>query len=216
VSLVHRIRRPAAHSHRPPLLVLLHGIGADEEDLLGLAPALDPRFLVVSPRAPHLARPMGYAWYAIDWSTRPPTVDADQAEASRELLATFVAETVARHGADPGRVFLLGFSQGAILALGLSLARPDLVRGAVAHSGRLLPVFLSGAAAPEALSGLEVLLQHGSDDDVVPVERGREARDLLAPLLGERASYREYDLGHSISEESLADAAAWLAARAGR
>jgi len=215
VSLVHRIHRPSAPSPRPPLLVLLHGIGADEEDLFGLAPALDPRFLVVSPRAPHVLRPTGYAWYAIDWSTRPPTVDSDQAEASRGLLAAFVEETVARHGADPGRVFLLGFSQGAIMALGLALARPDLVRGVVAHSGRLLPSFLSGAAPAQALSGLEVLVQHGGADDVVPVERGRESRDLLAPLLGERTSYREYDLGHSISEESLADAAAWLAARAG-
>jgi len=60
----------------------------------------------------------------------------------------------------------------------------------------------SPAPPAQALSGLEVLVQHGGADDVVPVERGRESRDLLAPLLGERTSYREYDLGHSISEES--------------
>lgn len=215
MSLVHRVRPPSVPSPRPPLVVLLHGIGADEEDLFGLAPALDPRLLVVSPRAPHLAAPMGHAWYAVDWSTRPPTVDQEQARASRDLLAAFLAETVARLGADPGRVLLLGFSQGAIMALGVALARPDLVRGVVAHSGRLLPAFLSGAAPPEALFGLEVLVLHGVGDDVVPVERGREARDLLAPLLGPRVSYREYPQGHTICEESLADAAGWLAARAG-
>jgi phospholipase/carboxylesterase len=158
---------------------------------------------------------MGHAWYAIDWSTRPPVIDAGQAEASRELLAAFLSETVDRHGADPGRVLLLGFSQGAIMALGVALARPDLVRGVVAHSGRLLPGFLSAAAPAAALAGLEVLLQHGEGDEVVPVERGREARELLAPLLGSRLGYREYRQGHSISPESLADAAAWLAARAG-
>jgi phospholipase/carboxylesterase len=215
VSLVHRIRPPSAPAPRPPLAILLHGIGADEEDLLGLAPALDPRLLLVSPRAPHQAAPMGHAWYAIDWSTRPPAIDAGQAESSRDRLAAFVEEVVARQGADPGRVLLLGFSQGAIMGLGLALARPDLVRGVVAHSGRLLPGFLSAAAPADALFRLEVLVQHGSGDDVVPVERGREARDLLAPLLGPRVSYREYAQGHTISEESLADAAAWLAARAG-
>ena len=215
MSLVHLVRPPSLPSPRPPLAVLHHGIGANEEDLFGLAPALDPRLLVISPRAPHAAGPLGHAWYAVDWSTRPPTLDLEEALASRELLAAFLAEVVARYGADPDRVLLFGFSQGAIMALGVALARPDLVRGVVAHSGRLLSVFLSGAAPAQALGGIELLVQHGTGDDVVPVERGREARDELAPLLGPRLSYLEYPQGHRISQESLADATVWLSARAG-
>jgi phospholipase/carboxylesterase len=157
---------------------------------------------------------MGYAWYAVDWATTPPRIDPAHVEASREALSEFIPELCEAHGADPARVWLYGFSQGATMTFSLALARPDLVRGLVAQAGRVLPQSLSRAAAPAALASLDGLVQHGRADDVIPVERGHEARDLLAPLLGPRLTYREYDLGHSISDESVADAAEWLAARA--
>ncbi len=211
--LVHRSIPPRLASDRPPLLLLLHGIGADEEDLLPLATALDPRFHVVSVRAPHLAEPMGYRWYAIDWTATPPRGDPAEIAASRDLLARFVEEAPAALGTDPARAFLLGFSQGAILSLALLLARPALVRGVVAHSGRLarLP---GPEPTPEALAGTEVLLLHGAADDVVPAALGRKAGEVLSALLGPRVEHREIPgLGHEISPESLALAAAWLSKR---
>jgi phospholipase/carboxylesterase len=193
--------------------VLLHGIGSDEEDLLPLAQFLDPRFVVVSARAPHDAEPMGFRWYAIDWAATPPRSDPVEIVTSRDLLARFLEEAAAAHGTDPSRVFLLGFSQGAIMALALLLARPDLVRGVVAHSGRL--VRLPGPdPTPEALSRAEVLVLHGAQDEVIPVVQGHKAYEVLSPLLGARVAYRAFDaLGHGISEESLGEAARWLTAR---
>src|SRR6266498_1382584 len=169
--LVHRVVAPRSPSERPPLLVLLHGIGTDEEDLLPLAGYLDPRFLVVSARAPHEAEPMGHRWYAIDWTATPPRGDPAEMAASRDLLGRFVEEATAAHGTDPSRTYLFGFSQGAIMSLALLLARPDLVRGAIAHSGRLsrLP---GPAPTPEALAHAEVLLLHGAEDEVVPPAQG--------------------------------------------
>ncbi|HET9595158.1 MAG TPA: phospholipase [Anaeromyxobacteraceae bacterium] len=211
--LVHEARPPRAPSARPPLLVLLHGIGADERDLLPLAPHLDPRFQVVSARAPHEAEPMGHRWYAIDWSATPPRADAAEMAASRDLLGRFLEEATAAYGTDPARTFLLGFSQGAIMALSLLLARPALVRGVVAHSGRMsrLP---GPEPSAEALAHASALVLHGAQDEVVPVGEGRKAHAILAPLLGPRVAYREYDdLAHGISEESLADAAQWLSER---
>jgi phospholipase/carboxylesterase len=195
--------------------VLLHGIGADERDLLPLAGALDPRFLVASVRAPYDAAPMGHAWYSIDWRTSPPTSDLAQAELSREALCALLPDLSARHGTDPGRTFLLGFSQGAAMALAVALVRPDLVRGVVLHSGRVLPGLEGRGASPEALGRLEALVLHGVDDDVLPVRHGREIRELLAARLGDRLTYREHDAGHFVTQATLDDAAAWLAARAG-
>ncbi len=211
------VREPGVPSPRPPLLVLLHGVGADELDLLPVADALDPRLLTVSLRAPHEAEPMGYAWYALDWRTSPPTPRVDQAEASRAALAAYLPELAARAGADPERVFLFGFSQGAAMALAVALTRPELVRGVVVHSGRVLP-FLSDPArraAPEALARLDALVIHGTEDDVIPVEAGREVRALLAPLLGERLTYREHEAGHFVTSESARAAASWVRARIG-
>lgn len=216
MRLVHRSFAPAAPSGKPPLLLLLHGIGADEADLAPLAPYLDPRFHVLSVRAPHEAEPMGYRWYAIDWSSTPPRGDPAEMVASREDLAGFVEEAIAAYGADPDRVFLLGFSQGAIMALALLLARPELVRGVVAHSGRLSR--LPGAdPTPEALARAAVLILHGVEDEVVPASEGRKAFEVLAPLLGPRIAHRAFEgLGHGISGESLAAATGWLSAQLDR
>ncbi len=209
------VREPDVPSPRPPLLVLLHGFGADELDLLPVADALDPRLLTVSLRAPHEAEPMGYAWFALDWRTTPPTPRVDEAEASRDALASFLPALVASTGADPARVFLFGFSQGAAMALAVALTRPDLLRGAVVHSARALPALArpERRAAPEALARLDALVLHGTEDDVIPVEAGREVRALLAPLLGERLTYREHDGGHFVTAESARDAATWIRAR---
>lgn len=211
--LARRVLPPRAPSPRPPLLVLLHGYGCTEDDLLPLADRLDPRFLVVAPRAPKEVGPAGFCWYGLDWSVTPPRADLGEVLAARELLAGFLEELPGDVGAAPGGAFLLGFSQGAILSLALLLARPDLVRGVVAHSGRLsrLP---PPEPAPAALARAEALLLHGEDDDVVPCDQGRKAYDVLAGVLGPRVAFRAYPgLAHAISGESLAEAARWLAAR---
>ena len=177
--LEHRAIAPRVPSGRPPLVILLHGIGADEDDLLPLAPSLDPRFLVIAARAPHEAEPMGYRWYAIDWSVTPPRGDPAEIAASRDLLARFVEEATARYGADPARVFLFGFSQGAIMSVALLLSRPDLVRGVIAHSGGSRACPANPEPTPEALSRAEVLVLHGVRDDVVPVAQGRKIHEVL-------------------------------------
>jgi phospholipase/carboxylesterase len=213
VELSYVVREPRTESPRPPLLVLLHGLGADERDLLPIADALDPRLLCVSVRGPHEAMPMGHAWYAIDWRTSPPTHDLATAEESRQRLCALLPALAERHGTDPARTFLFGFSQGAALALAVATTRPELVRGAVLHSGRVLADLPERMAPAEALARLEVLVLHGVDDDVLPVRCGREIRDLLAPRLGPRLTYREHDAGHFVTPATLADAASWLGER---
>jgi phospholipase/carboxylesterase len=190
------------------MALLLHGLGADEQDLFGLAPFLDPRLLVVSARAPHEAPPMGYSWFDIDWSEVPPRIDFQQVVESRDAILGLVGEAAGTHGADPSRVWLVGFSQGASMAAACALARPELLRGIVAHSGRIARRAVPPPPAP-GLAGFPVLWQHGRADPVVPVAFGREARDVLGGL-GLRLDYREYPIGHEISGESLRDLCGWL------
>ena len=215
--LEYRAVEPRVRTPQPPLLLLLHGIGADENDLLPLAQFLDPRFLILAVRAPHEAAAMGYGWYEIDWTVTPARADPAEMVASRNLLARFVEEAIATYGTDRARTYLLGFSQGAIMSIALLLARPDLVRGVVAHSGRLARLAGQLDPATEAFSRAEVLVLHGAQDEVVPVADGRKVAAVLGKLLGPRLTYQEYvSLGHGISDESLADAARWLTARLDR
>ena len=213
LSLVHLTREPVVRSAgAPPLLLLLHGLRADEGDLIGIAPYLDGRFFIVSARAPLALGPGMYAWFDVQLNPGNPVINAEQAESSRQILIRFIGEVTEAYGTNPLQVYLLGFSQGAIISLSVLLTRPDLPAGVVAMSGRILPEVLPKMAAPEALRGIPVMVVHGVADPVLPVHYGRAIRDRLSTLPVD-LTYREYMMGHQITEESLAAVAAWLRAR---
>jgi phospholipase/carboxylesterase len=118
-------------------------------------------------------------------------INPAQAEASRQALIRFIDEAVAAYGADPARVYLMGFSQGAIMSASVALTVPELVAGAVLMSGRILPEIRPALAAPSRLAGLPILLVHGTADAVLPIQHGRASRALLENLPVD-LDYREY------------------------
>jgi len=208
LSLFYRLRRArqATQTGRSPLLILLHGYGSNEDDLMGLSAYLDPRFTLLSPRAPQALGMGAYAWFPIAWNAQGLHVQPDDVLAAVPPAADFVAQAITACGADPERTMLLGFSQGATVSAGILLHRPDLAAGAVLMSG-----FTPGELArPDLqLTGKRLLITHGLLDDVVPVEWGRTTRDLFESL-GAAVTYREYSMGHQISDVSLEDADRWL------
>src|SRR5262245_8473785 len=155
LSLVHLVRRPERAGASPPLLILLHGIGSNEEDLMGLEPYLDERFVVVSARAPHPYGWGGYAWFEIEWLPNVIVIDRAQAEQSRDLIVRFIGEAAAAYGADPARVYLMGFSQGAMMSGWVALTHPELVAGAALMSGRVPEELRAEIASPEHLRSEE-------------------------------------------------------------
>jgi phospholipase/carboxylesterase len=202
-----------------PLLLLLHGIGGQEGDLATLVPALDVRFHVLSLRGPISLGPSSYAWFEVQFTGQIPRIQPHQAEASRQLLIEFIRQVPHHYPVNPEQVFLLGFSQGAIMSVVLSLTRPDLLVGAVALSGRVLPELfapegpLAGHMAPTRdLEGFPIFLGHGRQDRVLPVHFGRSARDRLSSL-PVALTYREFDAGHAITDACLREVGGWLSAR---
>jgi phospholipase/carboxylesterase len=211
LSLTHLVREPRAKSEgRPPLLLLLHGVGSNEADLFGLTPYLDERFLVVSARAPVVLGPGSYGWFRIDFTPEGMVADMAQAKRSLELLPGFIGELIEAYGTEERRTYLAGFSQGAMMSLALMLTRPERVAGVAAMSGRLPVQVLEAEPDRDALKGLPVIITHGIHDPVLPVENARAARKYLEALPVE-LTYREYPMGHEVSFESLRDVSAWLA-----
>lgn len=214
LALAHLTRAPVMVTDgvRPPLLALLHGVGSNEHDLFRLAPELDARWRVVSPRGPLVRGPESFAWFSFQQLPEGTVIAAEELAASRDRLSAFLGEAVEAYNCDDERVYLLGFSQGAIVALTLALTQPRRVAGVVANSGRIPREVTPWAAPPEETFGLPVLVLHGRQDAVIAVDRAREAR---AVLERQRVAltYREYDAGHQISAAMLAEANAWLAAQ---
>jgi thioredoxin len=187
------------------LLLLVHGMGADERDLEGLLPYLDPegRFVAVMPRAP-LPMPPGYAWWE-------PGGD-DHFVASLDALDDLLEAACDEHDMHRFESIVAGFSQGASLMLSLGLRRSQRPRptGVLALSGWLHPrddVPIDWDAAGQT----PVLLQHGTQDPLVPVDRARETARLLAEHAVPTV-YLEYPMQHQVAVESIQDAHRWLTA----
>jgi phospholipase/carboxylesterase len=216
LSLVHTVRPPAVHAKpegmRPPLLILLHGVGSNEQSMASRAAAFDPRFLVISARSPLVLGPSSFGWFHVTFTPQGPVIDRDEAAAGWAHVARFIDEAVAAYDADPAHVYVAGFSQGAIMALAALLTAPERIAGVAAMSGRLLPEVLPYAAAPERLEAKPVLIVHGVFDKKLGIHYARWAREQLArfPLA---LTYRELPVGHTISPESLDQVASWLSAQ---
>ncbi|MEP6925447.1 MAG: alpha/beta hydrolase [Pyrinomonadaceae bacterium] len=198
-----------ADNDKPPLLILLHGVGSNEADLFSFASLLDERFFVVSVRAPFALGYGGFGWFELEFSPQGLSANLVQAEESRQKLLEFIDEITAKYDLDAQRVFLTGFSQGAIMSYALMLTEPEKFAGVVAMSGRLVSKTLPHQADPERLRDFPILVTHGTLDQVLPIENGRAAKTFLERL-PVKLEYREYEMAHQVSEESLQDVADWL------
>ncbi|HVD40427.1 MAG TPA: alpha/beta fold hydrolase [Solirubrobacterales bacterium] len=199
----------AAGKEAEGLLVLHHGRGTDERDLIGLADLLDPqrRLRVVTPRAPlRLPGSPGYHWYLVPRVGYP---DRESFEAARAALAELHDGLWEETGIGPDRTVLAGFSMGAVMsyAMGLGADRPA-VAGILAFSG-FVPTVEGWKPSLTDRTETRAFVSHGRNDPVIGVEFAERARDLLSEG-GLDLTYRESDLGHQIDPAHLREAAIWL------
>ncbi|MCA1689973.1 MAG: phospholipase [Actinobacteria bacterium] len=211
-GLVYR-ERPAA-GEPAGLLVLHHGRGADENDLLGLADVLDPgrRLHVVTPRAP-LTLPgwPGYHWYRVPRVGHP---DPASFAAACRALGDFHDEVWAQTGIAPAQTVLGGFSMGAVMsyALGLGGDRPAPA-GIMPLSG-FVPTVAGWLPAMGDRPAVRAFVAHGRRDPVIEVGFARRAVELLRAG-GLAVDYHESDAAHQIDPAHLPAAVEWLGATLG-
>lgn len=204
MSLRARIR--PAHGEPEGALVLFHGRGADELDLVPLLDVLDPerRLLGVTPRGPLALPPGGAHWYVVREIGYPdPATFLD----TYALAGSWLDDLLAQHGIPHARTVLGGFSQGAVMtySLGLGRGRPRPA-ALVALSGFVPTVEGFELDVPP---GLPVAIGHGTYDPVIGVEWGRRARDLLERA-GADVLYREYPLPHAIDPAFVTELPGWI------
>lgn len=202
------LERPAA-GEPGGLLVLHHGRGTEERDLLGLADALDPeaRLRVVTPRAPlRLSGSPGYHWYLVPRVGYP---DHDTFHAARVALADLHGTLWEETGVGPERTVLGGFSMGAVMSYAMALGgdRPA-VAGILAFGG-FVPSVEDWEPRFEDRRDTRAFVAHGRNDPVIEVGFARRARELLEEG-GLDVTYRESEVGHQIDPAALRDATVWL------
>lgn len=194
----------------PWLLVLMHGVGSNEQDLFGLARMMPPQFNVLSLRAPYVLSPDAYAWF--EFQVLPGgerRIDEEQERESRFLVGEMIASAGKQLGVPAERVVVGGFSQGGIMALSLLLTKPESVRAAMVWHSRLLSQVLPHVAAPEAFEGKVLWVSHGSADNVIPPSAAQATRE-FARTLPVALSGADFPGAHEIRPAELQATLAWL------
>lgn len=208
-SLYYIFKKPKIKSAKPPVIILMHGVGSNEKDLFSFANQLPDSFLVISLRAPITLGKDSYGWYHLSFENGKPISNPIEAEASRLMIIDFINTLKNKHAFNEKRVYLCGFSQGSIMAYSVGLTVPEKIKGIAVMSGRLLEEVKPIIASKDKLKKLKVFISHGTNDNVLPVNNAREANAYLKQL-GITASYKEYPEPHTISNAMFSDMLIWL------
>ncbi len=209
--LYYLTRPPKVQTQKPPLLILLHGVGSNEQDLFRFANDLPDNFLVISARAPFTISEGRYKWFEVDFSSGVPRINPEQAEKSRLIILNFINQLKEKHSFNEDEIYLGGFSQGAIMSFSVGLTRPDKVKGIIALSGRVLSEIEPNIADQRKLKSLEALVIHGKNDEVLSINYARQSKSLLDSLHIQH-DYFELEMGHTITSDVIDLINKWLKA----
>ncbi|GAC1324835.1 MAG: alpha/beta fold hydrolase [Chloroflexota bacterium] len=200
--------RPATTGHGPyPALILMHGLGSNEDDMMSLAPHVDDRMYVFSLRAPLPSRWGGYSWF--DYEVEGPWVGGRSIGRSLTAVSQFLNAVVEDYPIDPTRIYLGGFSMGAAMTGALVLLEPERVAGGLMISGFLPPDGSPPRYRGSDAAGHPIFQAHGTRDHIVSIAFARQTRDFLQRTPVD-LTYREYPIGHEVSAPELSDVAEWL------
>ncbi len=192
-----------------PLLIMLHGFGANMQDLAGLAPVINRTgYVYACPNAPISfdlgGGHMGYGWMSPRGSATP-----EEVQEAETLLEAFFEEVFEQFKVTPGRSILMGFSQGGGMTYRCGLGRSDPFAGLAALSASLQDPEELESRLPEDRSQ-PIFVAHGRLDPMIAADRAQAARRFLEGA-GYQPDYHEYDMGHEISVDVLNDLIPWMA-----
>ena len=196
-------RPPLAGGTPRRLVILLHGLGADGNDLIGLAQywgRLVPHAEFVAPNAPFPCdmAPYGYQWFSVQ--DRTPEAVLAGVRAAATILDAFIDDELQKRGLDDGAAALVGFSQGTMMALYVGLRRARPLAGILGFSGRMIA---ADRLADELRSRPRTLLVHGTDDPLVPFDSLAEAEQALAAAGVPVETLACVGTAHAIDQEGL-------------
>ena len=204
------LEQTQSDARNQPLVIFLHGFGSNEEDLFGIKDALPSTWTYLSARAPMPVDPQGYRWFTKTPGDGDYNGETADLQRSAALIEDFVGKATAKYHTQSDRVFLVGFSQGAIMSYEVGLRKPALVRGIAALSGSVLPVLKAELKPSESLGKLAIFIGHGTLDQALPYASATQANEVLVGL-GLTPEFHGYPgMPHTISETEVRDLKAWL------
>lgn len=204
--MIYELRKPdqIEPNKTYPALFLLHGMGSNEQDLLSLTAGLENQFYIFSIRGP-IPQPPGFAFFTIEGFGKPHREVFDDTVGK---LTNFIDYACELYPIDLKQLYLLGFSQGAILSMTLGLTLGNRIRGIIALSG-YIPGFVKEDYNLQPVDKLSIFISHGEMDPVLPFQWGIESDEYFRSL-GAKVSFHVYQAGHTVSLSNYQDFTKWL------
>jgi len=188
----------------------MHGVGSNEKHLFSFANFFPENFIVISARAPFIVGQDKYAWFEVQFLENKRVINEEQEAKSSQILNQFISQAVQRYEADEQQVFLVGFSQGAIMSYTMGLIRPNKIKAVVAMAGRILDQAKAQIANKNAFQNIRFLIQQGTIDTVMPLQYGIDAAAYLETN-GIKNEFKTYPNGHTVSMDQIRDLVNWIA-----
>lgn len=205
-GLPHRVLRPAGNGPFPTV-VMLHGRYGSEDVMWVFGRTLPKNWLVVSPRA-HLADGDGFSWILQKEGQWPALADFGEAA---EVISRFVEALPDLYQADPARIYLMGFSQGAAASFATAVSYPGMVQGIASLVG-FMPINTTQLNLAAGLHDLPVFMAVGKKDPLIPYEVALACVQTLR-MAGADLEAHEYDTGHKLNKQGIQDLTDWWADR---
>lgn len=204
-EMIYELRRPnnIIPGKKYPALFVMHGIGSNEQNMLSFVNGLEDSFYIFSVRG-HLTQGQGFAYFTIQGYGKPHREVFDD---GIKKLANFIDFASINYEIDADQIYLMGFSQGAIVSMTLALTLGK-IKGVVAFSG-YIPQFVKEEYTINQGNQLSVFISHGEYDQVLPYEWGKESVDYFTKL-GVPVTFKSYPEGHTVSEKNLQDFKSWI------
>ena len=210
LALKYMVQMPEQKSAHPPVIIMLHGYGSDEQDMFGLRGVIPKNYIVIAARAPYALPGGGYQWFEKEMKDGHFDGKKENVDKSRGLIVKFIGQVVNKYAADGKNVYLSGFSQGAIMSYAVGLAYPMTLKGIGVLSGVLLPSVKPEISKDPALKQLKIFIAHGTADERLSFADGKAANDYLVSL-GLHPEFHQYKgMGHTISNDVISDLQHWL------
>lgn len=208
-SMFYLIQTPEVASDNPPILMMLHGFGSNEEDLFSLKEVLPKNYFIISVRAPFKMEEGSYMWSSLSVENKKIKANPAEALASCDSLINLITRIKQKFGLANSPVYWMGFSQGAMMCYTLALVKKVPMTGLIAMSGRITDEAKAAIITFTPDTSMRIFISHGKQDEVIAIEQGRDANNALKEKL-KLVQFKEYDAAHEISEAMLKDLVEWL------
>jgi len=204
--MFYRVRKPSKieSDKKYPALFVFHGMGSNEQDMLSLVDELEDRFFIFSVRG-HVSQPPGYAYFTIQGFGKPHREGFDH---GINQLSSFIGYIEEQYQVDSERLYLLGFSQGAIVSMTLGLTLGNKVKGIIALNG-YIPSFVKEDYNIKPVEEVSLFISHGEFDNILPYQWGIENNEYFTSL-NAQVTFKTYQVGHTVSLENKRDFTSWL------